>query len=143
MANVNFEYRSTKTPANLSLRFSYKVNEEDKYHISIRAQIDDPKSRCNIEKSFWQDCKAGRNFRDTDKANRKTELEAEFKSLEKHVLTASMGRRSFATNYYGKVPTAYIKTITGHATEAMLLKYIGKADPGAEQDIYKAFTALK
>ncbi len=85
MANVNFEYRSTKTPANLSLRFTHKVGEE---FISIRAQIDDPKSKCNIEKSFWQDCKAGRNFRDADKANRKTELETELKSLEKHVLIA-------------------------------------------------------
>jgi integrase len=85
MANVNFEYRSKKTPANLNLRFTHKVKDE---FISIRAQIDDPKSRCNIEKSFWQDCKAGRNFRDTDKANRKTELEAELKSLEKHVLSA-------------------------------------------------------
>lgn len=85
MANVNFEYRSKKTPANLSLRFTHKVGEE---FISIRAQIDDPKSKCNIEKSFWQDCKAGRNFRDTDKANRKTELETELKSLEKHVLIA-------------------------------------------------------
>lgn len=85
MANVNFEYRSKKTPANLNLRFTHKV--KDKF-ISIRAQIDDPKSKCNIEKSFWQDYKAGRNFRDADKANRKTELEAELKSLEKHVLSA-------------------------------------------------------
>ena len=85
MANVNFEYRSKKTPANLNLRFTHKVKDE---FISIRAQIDDPKSKCNIEKSFWQDCKAGRNFRDADKANRKTELEAELKSLEKHVLSA-------------------------------------------------------
>lgn len=85
MANVNFEYRSKKTPANLNLRFTHKVKDE---FISIRAQIDDPKSKCNIEKSFWQDCKAGRNFRDTDKANRKTELETELKSLEKHVLIA-------------------------------------------------------
>lgn len=85
MANVNFEYRSKKTPANLNLRFTHKVKDE---FISIRAQIDDPKSKCNIEKSFWQDCKAGRNFRDADKANRKTELETELKSLEKHVLIA-------------------------------------------------------
>ena len=84
MANVNFEYRSKKTPANLNLRFTHKVKDE---FISIRAQIDDPKSKCNIEKSFWQDCKAGRNFRDADKANRKTELETELKSLEKHVLS--------------------------------------------------------
>lgn len=35
-------------------------------------------------------------------------------------------RRSFATNYYGKIPTPLIKSITGHSTEEMLLAYIGK-----------------
>lgn len=45
----------------------------------------------------------------------------------KYELIAShVGRRSFATNFYGKVPTTYLKNITGHGTEAMLLKYIGK-----------------
>jgi len=35
-------------------------------------------------------------------------------------------RRSFATNLYGKIPTVVIMAITGHGTEQMLLKYIGK-----------------
>lgn len=35
-------------------------------------------------------------------------------------------RRSFATNYYGKIPTPILIQITGHATEKMFLKYIGK-----------------
>lgn len=42
------------------------------------------------------------------------------------LITSHVGRRSFATNFYGKLPTSYIKDITGHGTEAMLLKYIGK-----------------
>src|SRR5699024_10706123 len=42
------------------------------------------------------------------------------------LISSHAGRRSFATNYYGKLPTSYIKDITGHSTEAMLLKYIGK-----------------
>lgn len=35
-------------------------------------------------------------------------------------------RRSFATNLYGKLETVVIMAITGHSTESMLLRYIGK-----------------
>jgi integrase len=45
----------------------------------------------------------------------------------KHELVSShIGRRSFATNHYGKLPTPVIMAITGHKTEKMLLNYIGK-----------------
>lgn len=37
-------------------------------------------------------------------------------------------RRSFASNYYGIIPTVVLKGITGHATEQMFLTYIGKTD---------------
>jgi len=35
-------------------------------------------------------------------------------------------RRSFATNLYGKIPSVVIMAVTGHSTEKMLLRYIGK-----------------
>lgn len=35
-------------------------------------------------------------------------------------------RRSFASNYYGKIPTPLLIDITGHSTEKMFLNYIGK-----------------
>ncbi len=44
------------------------------------------------------------------------------------LVSSHIGRRSFATNYYGKMPTSHIKDITGHSTEKMLLTYIGKSD---------------
>jgi hypothetical protein len=34
-------------------------------------------------------------------------------------------RRSFATNFYGKIPTSVLMNITGHGTES-ILNYIGK-----------------
>lgn len=37
-------------------------------------------------------------------------------------------RRSFATNFYGNFNTSILKHITGHATESMFLKYIGKSE---------------
>ncbi len=45
----------------------------------------------------------------------------------KHELvTTHICRRSFATNFYGDIPTALLKTITGHSTEQQFLEYIGK-----------------
>jgi len=35
-------------------------------------------------------------------------------------------RRSFATNFYSKIPTPIIMGITGHSSENTFLKYIGK-----------------
>ena len=46
----------------------------------------------------------------------------------KHELvTSHIGRRSFATNYYSKIPTSLLIAITGHSTESMFLRYIGKS----------------
>ncbi|MBL4652593.1 MAG: phage integrase SAM-like domain-containing protein [Flavobacteriales bacterium] len=45
----------------------------------------------------------------------------------KHQLVSShICRRSFATNFYGQIPTPILMSITGHATEDMFLQYIGK-----------------
>lgn len=44
------------------------------------------------------------------------------------LVTSHIGRRSFATNYYGKIPTALLIGATGHSTESMFLEYIGKTD---------------
>lgn len=47
----------------------------------------------------------------------------------KHELvTSHICRRSFATNYYGKIPTPLLMGATGHATEKKFLIYIGKSD---------------
>ena len=59
-----------------------------------------------------------------------------FKVFEKwEVVSSHIGRRSFASNYYGKLPTPYLMYITGHQTEKMLLTYIGKSDKSMAFDI--------
>ena len=35
-------------------------------------------------------------------------------------------RRSFATNFYGKIPTPILMNMTGHTREATFLSYIGR-----------------
>ena len=50
-------------------------------------------------------------------------------TYEKWELVSShIGRRSFATNNYGKIPTSLLISATGHSTEKMFLEYIGKSD---------------
>lgn len=44
------------------------------------------------------------------------------------LVTSHIGRRSFATNNYGKIPTSLLISATGHSTEKMFLEYIGKTD---------------
>ena len=42
------------------------------------------------------------------------------------VVGSHVGRRSFATNFYGKVRTALIMSVTGHLTESSFLLYIDR-----------------
>ena len=48
----------------------------------------------------------------------------EYKKYE--LVSSHIGRRSFATNHFGRVPTPIIMSITGHKNESTFLKYIGK-----------------
>ena len=44
------------------------------------------------------------------------------------LMTSHIGRRSFATNFYGKIPTPLLMEATGHSTEQMFLRYINPVD---------------
>ena len=61
------------------------------------------------------------------KMNPKTRRK-EWGEFEKWKLISShICRRSFATNFYGDIPTPLLISVTGHSTEKEFLKYIGKA----------------
>lgn len=55
------------------------------------------------------------------------------------LVTSHIGRRSFATNFYGKVPTTYLINITGHSTEKMFLNYIKKSNKDLALDSFNYF----
>jgi integrase len=42
------------------------------------------------------------------------------------LITSHVCRRSFASNFYGRIPTPVLMNITAHGTERMFLNYIGK-----------------
>lgn len=58
------------------------------------------------------------------------------------LLVSHIGRRSFASNYYGILPTAVIKAITAHATEQQLLIYIGKTDKELAKQAHTYFKKI-
>ena len=61
-------------------------------------------------------------------------------TYKKHELvTSHIGRRSFATNFYGTIPTTFLIYITGHSTESMFLNYIGKSNKDLALEITKYF----
>ena len=60
-----------------------------------------------------------------------------FKKWE--LVTSHIGRRSFATNFYGTIPTTYLINVTGHSTEAMFLNYLGKSNKDLAMELTKYF----
>jgi integrase len=60
--------------------------------------------------------------------------------LEKwEALSSHIGRRSFATMFYGKIPTPLLMEATGHTTEQMFLRYINPIDPERILSLSKYF----
>lgn len=58
----------------------------------------------------------------------------------KHELvTSHVGRRSFSTNNYGRIPTPLLMAATGHTTEKMFLEYIGKTETDRAMQLAEYF----
>lgn len=55
------------------------------------------------------------------------------------LITSHIGRRSFATNFYGEMPTSILIAITGHSSEKMFLKYIHKSPTDRAKEALKYF----
>ncbi len=45
-----------------------------------------------------------------------------------NLVSSHIGRRSYATNFYGIIPDTFLMNVTGHTTQAMFLSYIGKSN---------------
>lgn len=55
------------------------------------------------------------------------------------LVSSHIGRRSFATNFYGKIPTSHLIFMTGHTTERMFLEYIGKSTKDTALELFNYF----
>lgn len=71
------------------------------------------------------------------KKNDYRDVTGEFEKWE--LVSSHIGRRSFASNNYGKIPTAILITITGHSSEQQFLSYIKKSNKDIIIEAYKYF----
>jgi len=97
--------------------FPYRISEQ-KFNKYMKVVCE--KSGINtIEKGYKLNTKTMRN---------------ELIELPKHQLLSSHDlRRSFATNYFGKVSTPILMELTGHSKETSFLTYVGKSQ---DKDYY-------
>lgn len=87
------------------------------------------------------------NINKEDKIEKNTKSKDEGKQFRKEIgmykkwelVTSHIGRRSFATNFYGTIPTTYLINVTGHSTEAMFLNYLGKSNKDLAMELTNYF----
>lgn len=110
-----------------------KRNGKFPYRISDQKYNDYVKEVCKL--AGIDEIVKGSKLLETEKGNRKQE--GLYKKYE--LVTSHIGRRSFATNFYGKIPTTYLINITNHSSEAMFLNYIGKSNKDLAKETFKYF----
>ncbi|AUX18720.1 phage integrase SAM-like domain-containing protein [Flavobacterium columnare] len=120
------EFTQKKTNLNLPLALHPKVLEIlEKRNGDFPRQISDVKYNKYIklvgEKAELNDIIDGSKL-DSELMRK---VKKRYKKWE--LLTSHIGRRSFASNFYGKIPTPLIMSATGHSTEKSFLNYIGKS----------------
>ncbi|SNV41500.1 Site-specific recombinase XerD [Chryseobacterium taklimakanense] len=58
------------------------------------------------------------------------------------LVTSHIGRKSFATNFYSKIPIGTLMFCTGHKTQQQLLEYISKTDNEQAESTAEIFAKL-
>jgi integrase len=76
-------------------------------------------------------------IKETSRNATKIETKPKYKFITSHV-----SRRSFATNFYGRIPTPVLMNITAHGTEKMFLSYIGKTTYDNAYQMLEYFSKL-
>jgi integrase len=134
------QFKQQKTEKNMTVPILPKVTEilaknngEFPTPISDQKYNDYLKELCEIA-GFTQKVKGSKmievngNFRKVEDYYRKCDL-----------VSSHIGRRSFATNFYGEIPTPILMSVTGHTTENMFLEYIGKSKDDRSLELIKYF----
>lgn len=125
------EYTSKKTEQKIILPIHWQVKsileslQRFPQKISSQKYNDYIKKVC--EELGFNDTVKGKkitNISEDKKVKIYRKTKGDFKKWE--LVTSHIGRRTFATVHYGKLPTPVIMSATGHTTEKMLRRYIGK-----------------
>jgi len=73
------------------------------------------------------------------KFNHETKKKVTKKYPKWELVSSHIGRRSLATNFYGKIPTSFLMYMTGHSSEKMFLTYIGKSNKDIAMELTNYF----
>ena len=130
------EFTQKKTDKKISLALHPKVlnllnenNGKFPYKISDQRYNEHIKEVCMIA-GINTPTQGGKN---NPKTNRKESgIYPKYELVSSHI-----GRRSFATNFYGKIPTSLLINATGHSSEALFLEYIGKTQTQKAKELAK------
>ena len=137
------EFTQKKTNKKMTIPLLPKVIEIlEKRNGNFPYPISDQKYNDYIK----QVCKAS-ELREIVSGSKKTETKPNSKIYRKEsgnfekweLISSHIGRRSFATNHYGTIPTTYLIYMTGHSTEKMFLNYIGKSNKDLAMEITNYF----
>jgi len=132
------EFTQVKTEKIMTIPLHKKIIEiMKKYDGNFPRKISDQKYNEHIKKV----CEAAEIDEPTNGTLFDHETKTKItKDYPKHKLVSShIGRRSFASNNYGKIPTSFLMYITGHTTEAMFLTYIGKSNKDIAMELTNYF----
>ena len=81
--------------------------------------------------------KRNKNIDPDGKVSKIRSVTGKFEKWE--LVTSHIGRRSFATNFYGQIPTNYLIYVTGHSSENLFLKYVGKSNKDLAMELVNYF----
>lgn len=132
------EFTQVKTDKIMTIPLHSKIMDIlKKYDGNFPRKISDQKYNEHIKKV----CKVAKITEPTHGIKFDHEIKAKVeKDYEKCELVSShIGRRSFASNNYGKIPTSFLMYITGHTTEGMFLTYIGKSNKDIAMELTNYF----
>lgn len=83
------------------------------------------------------------NLVDGELKNKETKIREIGKFPKWKLITSKIGRKTFASNYFGKLPNELIMAQTGHKTESSFLAYVGKTQTSMSKQLATAFKNLK
>lgn len=132
------EFTQMKTDKIMTIPLSPKIIDiMQKYEGNFPKKISDQKYNIYIKKvcelAKINDLVKGIKF----DHELKIKVEKEYQKWE--LVSSHIGRRSFASNNYGTVPTSFLMYMTGHTTEAMFLTYIGKSNKDIAMELTNYF----
>ncbi len=132
------EFTQVKTEKIMTIPLHSKIMEIlKKYDGNFPRKISDQKYNEHI-KSVCEKAKINEPIHgilfDKDKKEKVESDYPKWKFVSSHI-----GRRSFASNNYGIIPTSFLMYITGHTTEGMFLTYIGKSNKDIAMELTNYF----